>query len=102
MSTASTIPRSSTSAHTIHGTITPLAVSANMPSAGTAMSACVTERMRRLESRSASTPPQAPTSRMGRNWSAAVRPTAAPEPVSFRMSHVSATICIQLPATDTA
>jgi hypothetical protein len=29
-----------------------------------------------------------------------VRPTETPLPVSFRTSHVSATICIQLPLTE--
>jgi hypothetical protein len=51
--------------------------------------------------RSAITPPIAPNTRIGRNCSAAVRPTATPLPVSCTTSHISATVCIQLPESET-
>ena len=38
---------------------------------------------------------------MGTNCRPAVKPTAAPLPVSCTMSHISATVCIQLPETET-
>ena len=62
-----------------------------------AIAAWVIISSRRLDIRSASTPPSAPNSRIGRNCSAAVMPTETPLPVSFTTSHISATICIQLP-----
>ena len=79
----------------------PAAVSPHSASAGSAMSAWVTMSTRRLGRRSAISPPQAPKSRMGTNCSPAVKPTAAPLPVSCTMSHISATFCIQLPETET-
>ena len=97
LSTAETRPRMSTSAKTIQASTCPLSVSSHMASAGTAMSACVWTISRRFGIRSASSPPQAPSRRIGRNWSAAVRPTATPLPVSETISHISATVCIQLP-----
>jgi hypothetical protein len=79
----------------------PPAVRPQSASAGSAMQSCVTVSSARLSSRSASTPPQAPNSSTGRNWSPAVNPTAAPLPVSCTISHISATICIQLPEIET-
>jgi hypothetical protein len=101
LSTALTVPRAKTSAQTISGVTEPAAVSAKSVSAGRAMSAWVTMSTRRLGRRSASSPPQAPKSRIGTNCRPAVRPTAAPLPVSWTMSHISATFCIQLPETET-
>ena len=101
LSTALTAPRTKTSAHTISGVTVPPTVSAKSVSAGSAISACVTMSTRRFGRRSAISPPQAPKSRMGTNCSPAVRPTAAPLPVSWTMSHISATVCIQLPETET-
>ena len=66
-STAVTRPRARTSPNTIQGTTAPVAVSAQRPSAGTAIVAWVATSRRRFGQRSASTPPQAPTSNMGRN-----------------------------------
>ena len=51
--------------------------------------------------RSASRPPQAPNTMIGRNCNAAVRPTETPLPVSWTTSHISATFCIQLPVIET-
>ena len=101
LSSASTEPRTSTSAKTIHASIAPPAVSPHSAIAGSAMQSCVTVSSVRLSSRSASRPPQAPNSSIGRNCSPAVIPTAAPLPVSCTISHISATICIQLPEIET-
>ncbi len=38
---------------------------------------------------------------IGRNCSAAVSPTATPLPVIWTTSHISATVCIQLPERET-
>ena len=57
---------------------------------------------RRFGTRSAISPPQAPNSSIGRNWSAVVTPTATPLPVSVRISQISATVCIQLPEIETS
>ena len=75
-------------------------VSAHRVSAGIAISDWVIISSRRLRMRSASRPPQAPNSRIGRNWSPAVRPTETPLPVSWTTSHISATFCIQLPVIE--
>ena len=95
------MPRRKTSANTIHGSTAPVAYSANSDSAGTAIAACVSWSSFRFGTRSASMPPNAPNSRIGANWSAATRPTAVPLPVRCRISQTSATICIQLPLTET-
>ena len=76
-------------------------VSAHRASAGSAISDCVIISSRRLGMRSASRPPQAPKSRIGRNCRPAVRPTETPLPVSCTISHISATVCIQLPVMET-
>jgi hypothetical protein len=101
LSMARTVPRTSTSPKTIHASTAPPAASAQSASAGIAISVCVIVSSRRLSSRSASTPPQLPSSRIGRNCRPAVMPTAAPLPVSSTISHISATICIQLPEMET-
>jgi hypothetical protein len=62
----------------------------------------VITRSDRFGQRSASTPPQAANSSIGRNCRAEVTPTATPLPVSWRISHISATICIQLPLSETS
>lgn len=97
LSMALTAPRTNTSASTIHTSTAPEAVSAHSISAGIAISVCVIASSRRLLTRSARTPPQAPASSIGVNCSAAVRPTAAPLSVSRSTSHISPTVCIQLP-----
>ena len=93
-------PRTNTSAYTITGCTTPLAVSAHSVNAGMAISAWVIVSSRRLDIRSASSPPQAPANSIGTNWSAAVRPTATLLFVSRSTSHISATICIQFPLSE--
>ena len=80
----------------------PPAVSPHRVRAGITISAWVTMSSLRFETRSASRPPQVAKSSMGRNWRAAVVPTASALPVSVRISHISATICIQLPLSDTS
>ena len=82
--------------------MSPVAERANRVSAGTAISAWVTSSSLRLDIESATRPPQAPASSIGRNWSAVVRPTAKALPVRVSTSHISATICIQLPLIETS
>ena len=101
LSIALTEPRTNTSANTIHACTFPDAVSTHRPNAGSAISVWVTISSRRLSMRSASSPPHAPANSIGTNCSAAVRPTAKLESVSFRTSHISATTCIQLPLSET-
>jgi hypothetical protein len=102
LSTAFTEPRTKTSAQTIHGATAPLTVMPQRTRAGTAIRICVTISSLRLGRRSARRPPKAPKRRNGRNWRADVTPTASPLPVSDRISHISATICIQLPVRETS
>ena len=102
LSIAVTMPRVSTSANTIQVSTEPPAVRPHSAKAGSAISSWVTVRSVRLSNRSASTPPQAPNRSIGRNCRPAVIPTAAPLPVSCTISHISATICIQLPEIETA
>ena len=102
LSTAVTIPRAKIRAKTTHTWTSPKAVSAQSTSAGTAMSACVTTSSRRFGRRSASRPPQAPATRTGANCRAVETPSATPEPVRRRTSHVSATVCIHVPASEIA
>ena len=74
-----------------------VAVTAKSPTAGIIISAWVTIRRRRLGMRSASSPPQAPNSSIGRNCSAVVKPTATPLSVRVRTTQIAATVCIQVP-----
>ncbi len=57
----------------------------------------VIARRRRLSVRSTITPAQADSSRIGPNWHAESRPTAAPLPVRWSTRSVSATMVSQLP-----
>ena len=72
------------------------------PSAGIAISACVVISSLRFGKRSASSPPQAPKSNIGRNCRAVVRPTARPLPVRLSTSQSAATVCIQVPESETS
>jgi hypothetical protein len=101
LSNAVTRPRANTSPRTIHVSTPPESVRTHNATAGIAMRTAVTISSRRFGKRSASRPPHAPSRRMGRNCRAAVRPTAKPECVSCTMSHISATVCIQLPEMET-
>ncbi len=101
LSTAFTVPRAKTIAKTISGVTTPVTVTVKRTSAGSAIIAWVMISRRRLEKRSASSPPQAPNSSMGRNCRAVVSPTAIPLSVSERTSQISATVCIQFPDRET-
>src|SRR6266542_884369 len=56
--------------------------------------------IRRLSNRSATTPPNAPNSRIGRNVSAVSIPRAVPLWVSCSTSHGPATPCIQVPLVE--
>ena len=62
----------------------------------------VTARMRRFGNRSASTPAIGENSRIGRNWSPVVMPSAPALPVSVSTSQSWAMRCIQVPMFDTS
>ena len=47
--------------------------------------------------RSATTPPQAPSSRTGKNWAAVTTPRAMPLSVSWSTSQITVTVCIHVP-----
>ena len=100
LSTALTLPIAKTARKTIHGSTTPVAVTAKRPTAGIAISAWVVISSRRFGMRSASSPPQAPNRSIGRNCSAVVRPTATPLSVRLRISQIAATVCIQVPDSE--
>ena len=65
------------------------------------MTDCVTTISARLSNRSAITPPHAPNSSVGTNWSAITNPTAKPL-LSDRSStsQPSAIVCIHVPMSD--
>jgi hypothetical protein len=102
LSTAFTAPRAQISASSIHSSIAPVVVSASNASAGSAIAVCVISSNRRLSKRSAITPPHAPTISIGANCSAAATPTATPLCVSCSTSHISATVCIHVPLSETS
>jgi hypothetical protein len=102
LSIAFTAPRAQISASSIHSSIVPVAVSASSASAGSAIAVCVMSSSRRLSKRSAIRPPHAPISSIGANCSAAAMPTMTPLCVSCSTSHISATVCIHVPLSDTS
>ena len=79
-----------------------MSVSANSASAGSAIAAWVAISSRRFGTRSATSPPHAASPSIGANWSAAAIPTATPLCVSWSTSHVSATVCSQVPLSETS
>ena len=97
LSTALAEPIAKTARKTIQGATTPVAVTAKRKRAGIAISSWVVISSWRLGKRSASSPPQAPITSIGRNCRAVVRPTARPLPVRLRISQRAATVCIQVP-----
>ena len=101
-STALTAPRAKISASSSHSSIAPVTVRANSATAGSAIAVCVMIRSRRLGKRSAISPPQAPPTSIGANCSAAAAPTATPLCVSCSTSHISATVCIHVPLSETS
>ena len=62
---------------------------------------CVMMINLRLSNRSAMTPPNGASSRVGRNCIATTVPSAVPLPVSSSTSHDWARPCIQVPLNDT-
>jgi hypothetical protein len=54
-----------------------------------------------LSTRSATTPPHAPATSIGVNWSAVVTPSATPLPVMRSTSHICAIACIHVPVAET-
>jgi hypothetical protein len=66
-----------------------------------AMEAWVASSRRRLSTRSATTPAQAPKASMGENWRARVMPSGRGALVSRRTSQSWPTCCIQVPVEET-
>ena len=97
-----TRPLSAASASTSHTTATWVRASTASAAAQTIDAAWVTTRVRRLSRRSEITPPRRPRTAKGPNWQAAMIPTAPAEWVSSSTSHDWATLCTQVPDTDTA
>jgi hypothetical protein len=97
LSIALTEPLTNTSAMTTSTVTWPVIVSIHSVSAGSAISDWVQASSLRLESRSARTPPQAPANSIGVNCRAVVMPTAVALSVRRSTSHISPTVCIQLP-----
>ena len=62
----------------------------------------VTYSTRRLSIRSANTPPSGPNRNIGRNRAAVVRPSWVPLWVRSSTTNDWATVCIQVPATETS
>ena len=62
----------------------------------------VTRSTRRLSIRSANTPPSGPNRNIGRNLAAVVRPSWVPLWVRSSTTKDCATVCIQVPATETS
>ena len=65
------------------------------------MEAWVASSSRRLSTRSATTPAQAPRSSMGANWRATVMPSGRGASVMRRTSQSWPTCCIQVPVEET-
>ncbi len=76
-------------------------VSAASASAKSAAADCVAMSRRRLSTRSASAPAQAPRTSTGPNCRPTVMPRATPLPVSCSTSQFCATACIQVPLIET-
>ena len=102
MSKALTVPTASANPNTAAREAVPVATSRPRPNASAPESAWVMNSSRRLSTRSATTPPRGPTTSMGRNWHAMTRPSQAPLPVSCSTSQPRATVCIQVPLTETS
>ena len=76
-------------------------VTANTP-ASSPDSVWVTYSTRRRSIRSANTPPSGPNTNIGRNLAALVRPSWVPLWVRSSTTKDCATVCIQVPATETS
>jgi hypothetical protein len=97
-----TKPSASASRYTDHIWMTCIPVRIAKIAASPPDSACVAYRMRRLFRRSANRPPAGPKTRIGRNRTASTRPRSVPLCVRSRTRKDWATVCIQVPITETS
>ena len=100
MSTARTVPVRNDKLYTIHTCTTWVKTITQRVAARTAKATWVATCRRRLSKRSATTPPHAPHSRMGRNCRPVSIPSATPLCVSWRTSSGAATDCIHVPVAE--
>ncbi len=102
LSNTFTKPSDSASTYTSHIWMTCVPVKMAKIAASTPESACVTYRIRRLLRRSANRPPAGPNTRIGRKRAAVTRPRSVPLWVRSKTRNDWATVCIQVPITETS
>jgi hypothetical protein len=101
VSITSTTPATRISAVSDQMSMTCVMVSTPMTAATTSWTSAVSRSSSRLSCRSATSPPQAPSTSSGAYRAAVTRPRTVPLEVSCSTSQPTATFCIQLPATET-
>ena len=102
VSTTATTPRPTATTKTIQSWTAPVTVRTPRRVARAPAATWVMIRMRRVSKRSTITPPMGPRNVTGRNWQAVTMPRTVLDPVSWRTSQPWATVCIHVPAIDTA
>ena len=102
VSTTATKPSPMATANTIQSCTAPVTVSSPSSSARDAAAIWVAISSLRVSKRSTTTPPSGPKKVTGRNWQAVTRPSSVLLPVSCSTSQPWATVCIQVPASETA
>ena len=98
LSKALIVPKTSDSAKRVGTVAWPVSTRTERVVARARNAVWVASIMRWWSTRSATTPAQAPSRRIGRNSAAVTRPRATPLPVRSRTTHTMATDCIQVPA----
>ena len=101
VSITSTTPATRISPVSDQMSMTWVMVSPPSTAATTSWTTAVIRSSSRLSCRSATSPPQAPSTSSGANRAAVTAPSTVPLSVSWSTSQPTATFCIQLPATDT-
>jgi hypothetical protein len=101
VSTTSTTPATRISVVSDQTSMTCVMVSTPSTAATTSWMLAASRSSSRLSCRSATRPPQAPSSSSGAYRAAVTTPSTVPLRVSCSTSQPTATFCIQLPATDT-
>lgn len=84
----------------IHIRVAPLSTTAASTAACKPRDVWTARTARRLSNRSATTPPQAPNTRTGKNWAAVTNPTWVPLPVILSTNQASATVWAHVPHVD--
>ena len=102
MSTTLVSPPSRARTMTCHTSTAPVATRANIVNARIILTAWVAISALRLGTASAIRPPNRPRTMTGIHWNAATTPSRNGSPVSSRISQPWATVCIQVPTSDTS